>query len=208
MRLAADSNPGGLNVVAWVGMDVNLDGKIDLFAGAFEGATIGFYPAGNGANISPSTTSIVSSPPYSEVTVTPLNFNFAPVTLTNDPVCTNTNIDGGSGGGTNHTDHFVSMKFAFSSLVSAVSTMSLPGVSSFNQNSLLQYVVATSNQKNCLNQGLNGMSGGTSSTSSFASLGLYTPVFSGSGAAAPVPEPSYVISAFGGLAAIALRRRR
>ena len=42
VRVAADSNPGGLNVVVWVGMDINLEGKMDLFAGAFEGATIGF----------------------------------------------------------------------------------------------------------------------------------------------------------------------
>ena len=208
VRVAADSNPPGLNVVVWVGLDVNVDGKIDLFAGAFEGATIGFYPAGNGANISPSTTSIVSSSPYSEVTVTALNFDYSPVTLTNDPAATNTNLDGGSGGGTNHTDHFASMKFDFATLVSAVNSLTLPGVGSFNQNSPLQYVVATSNQKNALNQDISGINGGTSSSVTFASLGAFAPVSSASGAPMAVPEPSYLILCHGMIFALAFRRRR
>ena len=102
---------------------------------------------------------------------------------------TNTNLDGGSGGGTNHNDHFASMKFSFSSLATAVNRLALPWVGTFDQNSRLQYIVATSNQKNALNQDLNGISGGSSSTTSFSSPGLFTPVFSANGTPATVPEP-------------------
>ena len=190
MRLAADSNPGGLNVVVWVGIDANVDGKIDLFAGAFEGNTIGLYPAGTGTNTSPSTTSIVSSSPYFQTAVTTLNFNFAPVTTTINPGVTNTNLDGGSGGGANHTDQFVSMKFNFNTLVSAIAGMTFPGAATFNENSPLRYIVATSNQKNTLNQDLNGINGSVNSTATFGDLGVFTPVYSGNGTVVAIPEVS------------------
>jgi hypothetical protein len=188
VRLAGDASPDGLKTVVWIGIDANADGKVDLFAGALEDAKIGFYPAGASANISPNTTSINSSLPYFETATTAANFNFSPINAALDPAATSFNLDGGSGGGANHTDHFVSFKFSLGSLVTAVNGLNLPGVSSFNENSPLRYIVATSQQDNALNMDLNGINGGINSTTTWEALGGFTKATTPSGVA--VPEPS------------------
>ena len=192
VRLAGDASPTGLKTVVWVGIDANADGKVDLFAGALEDSKIGYYPAGTGANTSPNTTSINSGSPYFEVAVSTLNFNFSPVNATIDPAASSFNLDGGSGGGANHTDHFVSLKLSFASLVSAVNGLSLSGVGTFNQNSPLRFIAATSQQANALNQDLNGVNGGVNSTTTWTDLGGFTQAFSVDGVIA-VPEPSSLV---------------
>ena len=192
VRLPGDASPTGLKTVVWVGIDANADGKVDLFAGALEDSKIGYYPAGTGANTSPNTTSINSGSPYFEVAVSTLNFNFSPVNATIDPAASSFNLDGGSGGGANHTDHFVSLKLSFASLVSAVNGLSLSGVGTFNQNSPLRFIAATSQQANALNQDLNGVNGGVNSTTTWTDLGGFTQAFSVDGVIA-VPEPSSLV---------------
>ncbi len=207
VRLAGDASPAGLKTVIWIGIDANSDGKPDLFAGTLEDSKLGFYPAGTGANISPSTTSIVSTSPYFEVAVSTLNFNFSPVTATNAPGTTNFNLDGGSGGAANHTDHFVSWKLPFSALAAAVNSLNLAGVgTSFSENTAVRYIAATSNQPNSLNQDLNGITGGINSTSTWGELGGLTPSYTMTGT--PVPEPSIPLLA--GVAGVlaGFRRRR
>lgn len=207
VRLAGDASPAGLKTVVWIGIDANSDGKIDLFAGALEDSKLGFYPAGTGANISPSTTSIDAGSPYYEVAVSTLNFNFSPVTATNSPGTTNFNLDNGSGGGANHTDHFVSWKLPFSALEAAVNGLNLPGVgTSFSDASGVRYIAATSNQANSLNQDLNGIVGGINSTSTWEQLGGMTPSYTSTGNL--VPEPSIpTLTCLVGLL-VSLRRRR
>jgi hypothetical protein len=207
VRLGGDANPGGLKTVVWVGIDANLDGKIDLFAGALEDSKIGFYPAGTGANTSPNTTSITNGSPYYEVTVSTLNFNFSPVTATNSPSTTDFDLDDGTGGGANHTDHFVSWKLPLSSLAAAVNGLNLAGVgTTFSQNTGIRYIAATSNQPNSLNQDLNGVNGSVNSTSTWEQLGGLTGSYTLTGT--PVPEPSIpVLACLLGLL-ITFRRRR
>lgn len=192
LRLGGDASPSGLKTVVWVGIDANADGKVDLFAGALEDSDIGYYPAGTGANTSPSTTSIVSSNPYFEVAVSTLNFDFSPVTSTNDPTATNFNLDGGSGGGANHTDQFVSFKLSFASLVTAVNGLGLSNLGTFNQDSPLRFIAATSQQANALNQDLNGINGGVNSAATWTELGGFTKPFTVDGVAV-IPEPSALI---------------
>lgn len=192
LRLGGDASPSGLKTVVWVGIDANADGKVDLFAGALEDSKIGYYPAGTGANTSPSTTSIVSSNPYFEVAVSTLNFDFSPVTSTNDPTATNFNLDGGSGGGASHTDQFVSFKLSFASLVTAVNGLGLSNLGTFNQDSPLRFIAATSQQANALNQDLNGINGGVNSATTWTALGGFTKPFTVDGVAV-IPEPSALI---------------
>lgn len=192
LRLGGDASPSGLKTVVWVGIDANEDGKVDLFAGALEDSDIGYYPAGTGANTSPSTTSIVSSNPYFEVAVSTLNFDFSPVTSTNDPTATNFNLDGGSGGGASHTDQFVSFKLSFASLVTAVNGLGLSNLGTFNQDSPLRFIAATSQQANALNQDLNGINGGVNSATTWTALGGFTKPFTVDGVAV-IPEPSALV---------------
>lgn len=208
LRLGADSNPAGLKTVVWFGIDANLDGKIDLFAGALEASKIGFYPAGTGANISPSTTSIQSSNPYYETATTASNFSFTAVNATINPGVTNTNLDGGTGGA-NPTDHFVSIVLPFANLVTAVNSLNLAGVgTNFNENTPLRYIAATSQQANSLNQDLNGIGANYNASSTWTDLGGFANTISAGGVAASVPEPSMALLGCLGALGIVIRRRR
>ena len=206
LRVGGDANPPGFDSVFWVGIDANLDGKIDLFAGAISGqnARGGLFPSGNSANTSPSTTSIDASSPYFSQGWTAENYNWQPVTIISDPTATNFNLDNGSGGGGDHTDHFVSFKLPLIELVNVINSLSLPGLESFDDTSVFQLIAATSNQANSLNQDLNGIDGGINSSSTWTELGGFTPPVTSAGGV--VPEPG--ISALLALAAALLFRRR
>mgnify|MGYP002128487246 CR=1 FL=1 len=205
MRLGADASPAGLKTVIWVGIDANGDGKVDLFAGALEDTNIGFYPAGTGLNTSPNTTSIVSSSPYAQVATSASNFNFSPVNATIDPAATNFNLDAGTTGA-DPTDQFVSFKLDFSSLVTAVNGLNLVGLTSFDENTPLRYIAATSQQANSLNQDLNGINDKTANlASTWTSLGGFTNTYTSGGVAVPEPSGIALLSAAGLL--LTFRRR-
>ena len=158
LRVAGDANPDGFKSVFWVGIDANRDGKIDVFAGAIESTLVGIYQAGSGKNTSPSSTSIdVKNPLYQEKVVAGSNHDWQAVSKVSDPTATNYNLDGGSKGSEVHTDHFVSFKLPFDKLVAAISGLSLPGLATFNEDTPMRFVAATSTQRNSLNQDLNGV---------------------------------------------------
>ena len=98
IRLGADVNPSGFKTALFVGIDANKDGAIDLFVGVNNSGaadTIGIWNPGAGLNISPNTTTIVSTP-LRTYTQTATNYNWMAVNLTNDPtVGTATDLDGG-----------------------------------------------------------------------------------------------------------------
>lgn len=218
IRLGGDASPAGFKTVAWVGIDANADGKVDLFAGALEDAFIGFYRAGSSANTSPSTTSIDTTPPYHQVAVTAANFNFSAITsiydpnsttTIYDPTATNLNLDAGSGGAANHTDHFVSFKLSFASLVAAVNSMNLLNMGTFDENTPLRFIAATSNNDNTLNMDLNGINGGSNSTETWEALGGFTKTYSSAGVVvASVPEPSGAILVSATCILLGIRRKR
>jgi len=206
LRVAGDKNPSGFESAFWVGIDVNLDGEVDLFAGGIEGDTVGLYATGDSENISPSTTSIETNTPFYETLSTSQNYAFQEITSALDPSATNLNLDNGSGGSGSHVDHFVSFVIPFAELVSAVTTLGLNDEGDFDETKGLQYVTATSNNRNSLNQDLNGIAGGLSSTTTWTELGGFSTTYSASGNA--VPEPGVTMLGLIGVVSILLRRRR
>lgn len=206
VRLDGDSNPPGYTGAIWVGMMLDGNDSVDLFAGVIrKGPTnqIGFYKPGTGANVSPSTTTIVDDSPLYSETISASNYLWTPVTVGpsgNDPVTGGTADISGDG----NTDYFATWVLSFSALQTAAASQGFTVTSS----TPIRFVVGTSEQGNSMNQDLNGTSGNTTSTSTFASLGAVSPTVTAGGGV--VPEPATL-----GMVAIALpiifgasRRRR
>ena len=181
IRLGADTNPIGFKTALFVGIDANSDGKLDLFLGVNNSGsadTIGIWNPGTGANVSPSTTSMVATPLVS-YTPTASNYYWSPVTTTNDPsVGSATDLDGGG-----QNDYFLGFAIPFSDIVAQLAAAGI----TFDQNSSLTYVVATATQANSLNQDLNGVSGSVNSSLTWSQLGVLSNPMTAAGMAA-VPE--------------------
>jgi len=186
IRLGADVNPGGFKTAVFVGIDANLDGKIDLFVGINNSGsadTIGLWNPGAGANTSPNTTTIVSTPLVS-YTETASNYSWTPVNTTIDPsIGTATDLDGGG-----QNDYFLSFSVPFSDIVGQLAAA---GITGFNQNSTLTYVIASATQANSLNQDLNGVDQNYDGSATWSTLGVLSEEMSAAGIAA-VPETNAV----------------
>jgi hypothetical protein len=181
IRLGADTNPSGFKTALFVGIDANSDGKIDLFLGVNNSGsadTIGIWNPGTGANVSPSTTSMVATPLVS-YTPTASNYYWEAVTAVNDPsVGGATDIDGGG-----QNDFFLGFAVPFSDVVAQLALLGI----AFDENSTLTYVIATATQANSLNQDLNGVAGSVNSSLTWSQLGVLSNPMTASGLAA-VPE--------------------
>lgn len=182
IRLGADVSPAGFKTAMFVGIDANGDGKLDLFVGVNNSGaadTIGLWDPGTGANISPNTTSIVSTPLVS-YTQTASNYSWVPVTTTIDPsVGTDLDIDGGG-----KNDYFLTFDVPFSDIVAQLAAI---GITGFDQNSTLTYVIATATQANSLNQDLNGVDKNYDGNATWSTLGVLSDQMTAAGIAA-VPE--------------------
>jgi hypothetical protein len=187
VRVGADVSPAGFKTALFVGIDANRDGALDLFVGVNNSGsadTIGIWNPGNGANISPNTTTIVSTPLVS-YTQTALNYNWSAVSLTNDPtVGTATDLNGDG-----KNDYFLSFSVPFNDVVTQLSAR---GITGFDQNSPLSYVIATATQANSLNQDLNGVGGNYDANSSWSTLGVQSDGITPAGT--PVPETNVTIA--------------
>lgn len=199
IRVGADASPAGFKTAVFVGMDANGDGKLDLFLGVNNSGqkdTVGIWNPGTGANISPSTTSIVATPLIS-YTPGAANYNWAPVSLTNDPsVGTATDLDGGG-----QNDYFLSFAVPFNDVVTQLSSLGITGV---NDTTMFSYVVATSTQGNSLNQDLNGVGKNYDPNGTWASLGVLADP---TNALAAVPEANFAWGVAGIAVAIIASRR-
>lgn len=196
VRVDGDSNPPGFTGAIWVGLMLDGNDSVDLFAGVIsKGPTkqIGFYDPGTGANISPSTTSIVDGSPFYSETISASNYLFTPVTVGpsgNDPVSGGTADISGDG----NTDYFATWVLPFSQLQIAAAATGFAGITSSTP---LRFVVGTSEQANSINQDLNGTSGNTTSTSTFTTLGAVSPTVTTGGGVIPEPASlSYSFLAF------------
>ena len=203
LRVGADSNPAGFKAAMFVGIDANHDGAIDLFVGvnnAGSSDTIGIWNPGAGLNVSPNTTTIVSTPLVS-YTPTATNYHWTSVTLTIDPtVGTATDIDGGG-----QTDQFLTFAVPFNDVVTQLAARGISGVT---QDSTFSYVIATATQANSLNQDLNGVGKTFDPNATWSSLGVVSNDLTASGV--PVPESDStvpVISLFGMIASARCLRR-
>lgn len=169
MRLGAEVPPAGFKTAMFVGLDANTDGVLDLFLGVNNSGSadmIGIWSPGSGLNVSPSTTTMVSTPLVS-YTITGANYSWMQVTGTSDPNATSYDLDA------NTADYFLSYSIPFADVVAQLAAR---GITGFNENSAMTYVVATATQANSLNQDLNGVSGGVNSALSWSQLGVQSNV--------------------------------
>lgn len=201
VRLGADKNPSGFGHFMGVGIDANGNGALDLFLAVDNSGNpdrVGIFDAGAGANTSPSTTSIVSSPLFS-YPLSAANFDFEAVTAAIDPTATSFDIDADG-----DTDQFLTWVIPFADIVSALAGQ---GIAGFGDDVAMRFVIGSSTQPNALNQDLGGPDGGTTSTLSWSTLGAISNSATASGGFAPIPEPNTGALVSLGLLALAVRAR-
>lgn len=213
VRLGGDANPPGYTGVLYIGIDApaagggtSPNGNLDLFVGAsFSGSAgtnhLGIFAPGNQANVSPSTTSINTTPLVS-YTPTASNYNFSPVNSTIAPDVTTNDV-----GADGNIDYFVTFAIPFQDIVNQLNR---PGVGiSINENTRLSFVVATTNQGNSLNQDIGGVSGQVSSSATYASLGTISDQSAPSSFIMPEPGTFALMGApLAGMGLAISRRRR
>ena len=185
---------------AWAGMDVSGDGAMDFFVGingSGNSVDVTINAAGDGLNISPSTTTIERNALWS-TPATAQNYRWEPVTpgpLGNDPLAATDDLDGNG-----RVDHFLTFIVPFVELVTVVETI-VPG---FGPTSAVGFIAGTATQGNSLNADLNGVDGSINSAQTWQELGAITNP-------AAIPEPSTFAALFGllalGLVRFARRRR-
>lgn len=203
LRVGADMSPAGFKGDAFIGLDANGNGPLDLFIGVDNSGSpnqLGIWDPGNGLNTSPSTTTIVSTPLLS-YTETSTDYGFTPVNATINPGATNFDLNSDG-----KTDQFLTFYVPFTNIVSALAAENITG---FTTNSPMQLVAATATQPNSLNEDLNGVSGGINSSLTWSQLGGISLSYSPDGIA-PVPEPSInsLFSFTGGVTVFHFVRRR
>ena len=180
-RVGGDLNPVGFKTALFVGIDANNDGALDLFIGvnnSGSGDTVGIWNPGNGANTSPNTTTIVSTPLKSYTPVAGSNYHWTAVNATIDPtVGTATDIDGGG-----NNDYFLTLSVPFADVVAQLAAKGITGI---DQNSVFRYVMATATQANSLNQDLNGVGKNYDPNATWSSLGVFSDPMSAAGAVVP-----------------------
>jgi hypothetical protein len=206
LRLGADVSPAGFKGCAFVGLDVNLTGTLNLFIGVNNQGShdeLGIWLPGSGANTTPASTSVGAL--VNSYTETSLNYSFTALSATLDPASVNfdLNADG-------RTDQFLTFFVTFADVASALASQNI----NFTTNSVMGLVAATATQPNSLNEDLNGVSGGINSGQTWDQLGAaslaYTPTSIAPVNPTSVPEPGTLVCLVGGMALlqlVVLRRR-
>jgi hypothetical protein len=216
-RLAGEQSPAGFSDFLWLGLVLDgvgdtLGTDVDIFVGYNSAAnTIGVYSPGTGDNISPNTTSIESanektSAPgeFWNIDATILNYNWSEVTAIDTLPPGDENLDGGTAGGRNNTDHLLTIIVPISFLNEAISD--LIGVP-FTDETAFSIIAATSKNVNVLNQDLNGVDGGVSSTTSWEDLEAISPLMLADGTAIPEPTTTALILGLSAMAILGVRKR-
>lgn len=200
VRLGSDRpRAGTFDNNLFVGIDGNADGALDLFIGVHNQGSnnqLAIWDPGSGANVSPSTTSILSPPVWS-TSQNGSNYNFSPVDGVIDPFATSFDLDGDG-----RNDWFLSFAIDFSQL--AAQMQSVAGIS-IDQTSQVSYVLATANNDNSLNQDLNGANGQVGSSLTWQQLGVLSNTMA---IGATIPEPVSCVLPVGIGIACCVRRRR
>ena len=181
-RLAGEKNPAGYSTAALVGLDVDLDGALDIFVGVNNSGSkdqVGIWYAGDGANTSPNTTSIDSHNPYWTAKTASTNYDWSALSTAIDPDALTLDVNSD-----NNTDYFLSFSVPLSVMVGALDAVN---ISNITENSAMSYVTLTSVQGNAFNQDLGGVDGGNNSEQTWEVLGGVSNVTSPNGT---IPEPA------------------
>lgn len=191
-RMSGDQGSPKFHGYAWVGVDADRDGALDLFLGASD-REIGIYETNGATNNSPGETGIGNL--LWSTRTDRKNYAWQPVTASNDPSATSFDIDDEAG-----NDYFLSFVLPFNQLVSAVT--SLTALPAFDESSTLRYIAATSTNKNNINSDINGLEGGTDSQTPWDDKD--TGITTDTGVdGTPIPEPA-TVSLFAGCLALAV----
>ncbi|NPC54662.1 cadherin domain-containing protein, partial [Caenimonas soli] len=210
LRVDNPTSPTEFGGVAVIGMDADLDGRIDLFMtvdGRNNGQVVRLMDPGTGANISPSTTTTTPLPagwlPNNGVyPMAASNYSVVAVGATTDPHWNGDTDLGNDGVG----DAFVNFRIPIADLATVLAKPSpvgrdgtygprgATGISGFDKDTVVQYVSFTQTQSGPINGDLNGVGKNYDSNATFASLGAMTAPMSPSnpvsaGPAITVSEP-------------------
>ncbi len=180
LRVSSPNSAGNFGAISILGLDVNLDGRMDTYLSVNDtpqGVFITIYDPGTQANNSPSTTSIT---PYQTITATAATYQFTAVSSASDPDWdNNTDIDGGG-----KVDQFVSFSLGFDSVKQALARPNVPGNPAagivINQTTPMRFVLMTMTNTNSINGDIGGIVGGNTSTLTWEQLGAFSPVVSAS----------------------------
>jgi len=177
--------------VAVVGLDANLDGRIDVFMsvdGRNNGQAIKILDPGTGLNISPNTTSTAPLPTgwlanNGVYAFSASNYSVVAVSASTDPNWNGDNDLGNDG----KTDAFVNWSVSVNDLATVLAKPSPVdrsgnygprgsiGIAGFTENTTVQYVNFTQTQTGPINGDLNGVGASYDKNATFTSLGAFTP---------------------------------
>ncbi|MEN3112716.1 Ig-like domain-containing protein [Uliginosibacterium paludis] len=198
MRIDNPTSSTNCSGVAIVGMDANLDGRIDIFFsvdGRNNTQAVRLLDPGTGANLSPNTTTTSPLPTgwlpnnglYPFATS---NYSVAAVSAGNDPNWGASQL-GGSGTasdltGDGKTDVFISWKVPLADVATVLAKPSqtdrsgvygprgATGIQGFNKDTAVAYVSFTQTQPGPINGDLNGVGASYDKNATFAALGAFT----------------------------------
>ncbi|QYF92711.1 DUF4347 domain-containing protein [Massilia sp. PAMC28688] len=206
MRIDNPTSSTNFGGVAIVGMDANLDGRIDLFFsvdGRNNGQAVRLLDPGTGANLSPSTTSTSALPtgwlPNNGVYgFTPGTYSVVAVSAATDPNWGPSTLGGSASDltGRGGTDVFVSWRVPIADIAlvlakpsptdrSGTGPRGSTGIAGYGKDTVVQYISFTQTQTGPINGDLNGVGPSYDKNASFASLGTFTSPMSASN---PVPD--------------------
>jgi len=170
-RMAGEKPPKGYTGAAFVGLDANRDGALDVFVGVNNSGSknhVGIWGAGSSANTSPGTISLDTKNPVYTAEASVSNYDWSALSETIDPDAQtlDVNQDG-------NTDYFLSFSVPFAEVVGACGNANITGVT---EDTVIRYVAFTATQANSPNQDIGGVEGQGNSDLTWTSLGAISAV--------------------------------